>query len=273
MKRRPVQAIALGVAVLAFVLAGVQYRRASALREQALDSARRGASWLLAQDIPLKDPGIPWIVSAIDGEYCHEPRVAAYVAQRFTEFDGRPDPIYAALRGLALGARDETFDDFSRHWQEFVNKGDVVSAMAYGVYCDRLPRPDVVTRVVLSTTSAGYQATHQLLALQYMKQNGCLSPDEQETLALTARAIAAEQQQDSEFSDLWAERVAVLLYADYRQLVAADWIETLVAKQEPSGAWSDPRFPRRFYQTPENPHTTALAVWALAEYGRACPFR
>lgn len=273
MKLRPVQVIALGVALLAFVLAGVQYRRAAALRQQGLEAARRGASWLTALDIPLKDPGIPWIVSAIDGEYCHEPRVAEYVAQRFTEFDGRPDPIYTALRGLALDARDETFEAFSQRWQEFAGKGNVVSAMAFGVYCDRLPRPDVVSRVVLSTTSAGYEMTHQFLALQYMKQNGCLSPDEEKTLAVTARAIAAEQQQDSVFSDLWAERLAVLLYGDYRQLVETSWIETLIAEQEPSGAWSDPRFPRRFYKTPENPHTTALAVWALAEHSRACPFR
>ena len=272
MKRRPVQAILLGVALLALVLAGVQYRRAAALREQALEAARRGASWLLALDVPLKDPGIPWIVSAIDSEYCHEPRVAEYVAKRFAEFDGRRQPIYTALRALALGARDETFEAFSKRWQEHVGKGEVVSAMAFGVYCDRLPRPDVVSRSVLSTTSAGYEATHQLLALQYMKQNGCLSPDEEKTLGLTARAIAAEQQQDSLFSDLWAERLAVLLYGDYRQLVESSWIETLIAKQDPSGAWSDPKFPRRFYKTPENPHTTVLAVWALAEHSRACPF-
>lgn len=273
MKRRSVQAIALGVALLAFALAGVQYRRAETLRQQALEAARRGATWLSALDIPLKDPGIPWIVSAINGEYCHEPRVAEYVAQRFTEFEGRRDPIYAALRGLALGARDETFEGFSGRWQEFVNKGDVVSAMAFGVYCDRMPRPDVVSRVVLSTTSAGYELTHQFLALQYMKQNGCLSPSDEKVLSLAARAMADEQQRDSEFSDLWAERLALLLYGDYRRLVETSWIETLIAKQEPSGAWSDPKFPRRFYNTPENPHTTVLAVWALAEHSRACPFR
>jgi hypothetical protein len=273
MKRRSVQAIALGVALLAFALAGVQYRRAAALRQQALEAARRGATWLMALEIPLKDPGIPWIVSAIDGEYCHEPRVAEYVAQRFKEFEGRRDPIYTALRALALGGRDEQFEAFSRRWQKFINKGDVVSAMAFGVYCDRMPRPEVVSRTVLSTTSAGYEATHQLLALEYMKQNGCLSPDEEKTLTLTARAIAAEQQQDSVFSDLWAERLAVLLYGDHRQLVETSWIETLIAEQEPSGAWSDPRFPRQFYKTPENPHTTVLAIWALAEYSRACPFR
>ena len=273
MKRRAVQAIALGVAVIAFALAGVRYRHAAALQQQALEAARRGATWLTAQDIELKDPGIPWIVSAIDGEYCHEPRVAAWVKQRFEEFAGRRQPIYTALRGLALGTRDDTFEEFAQRWREHVGKGEVVSAMAFGVYCDRLPRPDVVSRTVLSTTSAGYEATHQLLALEYMKQNGCLSAEEQETLTLTARAIAAEQHEDAVFSDLWAERLAVLLYGDYRALVETAWIERLIAEQDPSGAWSDPKFPRRFYKTPENPHTTALAVWALAEHSRACPFR
>jgi len=272
MNPKPVKAILLGVALFAFVLAGVQTRRAAALRQQALESAQRGATWLSALDIPLKDPGIPWIVSAIDGEYCHEPRVAQYVAQRFEEFDGRRDPIYAALRALALGRRDEAFEAFAKRWQKSLNKGDVVSAMAFAVYCDRMPRPDVVSRVMFSTTSEGYELTHQFLALQYMKQNGCLSPSEEKVLTLAARAIAEEQQRDPEFSDLWAERLASLLYGDYRRLVETSWIETLIAKQEPSGAWSDPRFPRRFYKTPENPHTTVLAVWALAEHSRACPF-
>ena len=273
MKLRRTYAIALGVALLALVLAGVQYRRAAALRQLGLEAARRGATWLSALEIPLKDPGIPWIVSAIDGEYCQEPRVAQYVAQRFTEFEGRRNPIYIAMRGLALGAKDETFEAFAKRWRKHVNKGDVVSAMAFGVYCDRMPRPEVVSRVVLSTTSTGYDLTHQFLALQYMKQNGCLSPSEQKVIGLAAQRIAAEAQRDPEFSDLWAERLAVLLYGDYRRLVEMSWIEALIAKQEPSGAWSDPRFPRRFYKTPENPHTTVLAVWALAEHSRACPFR
>jgi hypothetical protein len=259
--------------LLAFVLAGVQCQRAAALRQQALEAAQRGATWLSALDIPLKDPGIPWIVSTIDGEYCHEPRVAQYVAQRFEEFEGRRNPIYTAMRGLALGKRDETFESFSKRWQRHVGKGDVVSAMAFGVYCDRMPRPEVVSEVVLSTTSQGYDLTHQFLALQYMKQNGCLSATEEDVITLAAEKIAAEQQRDPEFSDLWAERLAVLLYGDYRRLVETSWVDTLIAKQEPSGAWSDPRFPRRFYKTPENPHTTVLAVWALAEYSRACPFR
>ena len=98
MKRGRVYAIALGFVLLALLLAGVQYRRAAVLRQQALETARRGATWLSALDIPLKDPGIPRIVSAIDGEYCHEPRVAGYVAQRFQEVEGRRDPIYTAMR-------------------------------------------------------------------------------------------------------------------------------------------------------------------------------
>jgi hypothetical protein len=272
MNPKLVKSIGLGIALLAFVGAGVQYRRAAALRQHALEAARRGATWLSALEIPLKDPGIPWIVSAIDGEYCHEPRVAEYVAERFTEFEGRRHPVYSALRALALGARDEQFEAFFERWQQSENKGGVLWAMAWGVYCDRLPRPDAISRIVLSTTLSGYDLTHQFLALQYMKQNGCLSPSDEKTLALAARAIADEQQRDAEFSDLWAERLAVLLYGDYRRLVEPSWIETLIAKQEPSGAWSDPSFPRRYYKTPENPHTTVLAIWALAEYSRACPF-
>jgi hypothetical protein len=272
MNRRSFQAIALGIALLAFVLAGVQYRRAEALRKQALEAARRGATWLSALDSPLKDPGIPWIVSAINGEYCHEPRVAQYVAQRLVEFDGLRHPIYTAMRGLALGAKDEQFEVFSERWQEHADKSGVLWAMAFGVYCDRMPRPDVISQIVLSTTFSGYDLTHQFLALQYMKQNGCLSPSEEKSIARAARAISDERHGDFEFSDLWAERLAVLLYGDYRRLVETSWIETLIAKQEPSGAWSDPRFPRRYYKTPENPHTTVLAVWALAEHSRACPF-
>ena len=264
--------IALAVALLALVLGALQYRRHAALRRQALAAAERGAAWLSALQIPLKDPGILWIVSAIDGKYCHEPRVAQYVAQRFAEFEGRPNPIYPALRGLALGVRDQTFDAFSERWDQQQNKSSVVSAMAFGVYCDRVQMPDDVAKTVYATNLTRYDLTHQYLALLYMKQNGCLSSSDEKVLTRVARAIAEEQRGDSVFSDLWAERVAVLLYGDERRLVESSWLETLVAKQEPSGAWSDPKFPKRFYGIPENPHTTVLAVWALAEHSRACPF-
>ena len=264
--------IALAVALLVLVLAALQYRRSAALREQALAAAERGAVWLSALQIPLKDPGILWIISAIDGKYCHEPRVAQYVAQHFAEFHGRPNPIYPALEGLSLGKRDESFAAFSGRWQQQEDRSGVVSAMAYGVYCDRVPMPDDVAATLHATNLTRYDLTHQYLALLYMRQNGCLSAADEKGLGQVARAIAEEQREDPVFSDLWAERVAVLLYGDERGLVETPWLETLLAKQEPSGAWSDPKFPKRFYGIPENPHTTVLAVWALAEHSRACPF-
>src|SRR5262245_55094330 len=237
MSRRRLRASALGVALLAFGLAGVQAWRASALRTQALEAARRGAAWLVALDIPLKDPAIPWIVSVIDAEYCRPPRMADWVTRRFEEFDGRRHPIYIALRGLALGARDAEFEAFSVLWQRGGGKGDDVAAMAYGVYCDRLPRPEVISRTVRRETSAEYELTHQFLALLYMRQNGCLAPEDERSLELAAAAIAVEQQEDTDFSDLWAERLAVLLYGDYRSLVDDAWIRRLVEEQQPSGAW------------------------------------
>ena len=273
MSRRRLLLIALGLAALAAGAAGLWYQREAALRERALAAAQRGAVWLSALDAPLKDPGIPWIISAIDAAYCHEPRLTQYVAQRFMEFDGRPHPIFVAMRALALGGKDETFDTFGRRWQKLVDKTDVISAMAYAVYCDRMPRPEAVAPALLSTTSQGYALTHQDLALLYMQKNGCLSTSEQETLEQAARAIAAEQSRDDEFSDLWAERIAMLLYGDHRELVKRSWIERLIAEQAPSGAWSDPHFARRIYPERENPHTTVLAVWALAEQSHACPFR
>lgn len=269
--RRPVYATALGMLLLAILFFGIRYQQAAAFRSRTLEAAERGAAWLLAQEIPLRDPGILWIVSAINEEYCQDARISEFVAKRFEEFDGRPNPVYPALRGLALGTREQHFDDFYERWTNRRHKGDVVAAMAYGVYCDRVPMPDAVEKTVFATTSHGYELTHQFLTLLYMKRNGCLA--DQTTLTRAARAIAEEQAHDPVFSDLSAERVAVLLHGGFRELVQTSWLEALVAKQQPSGAWSDPDFSKRLYPSAENPHTTVLGLWALTEHSRACPFR
>jgi hypothetical protein len=273
MSRRFAYWIAAGSVLLAIATFVLQRQREASLRTRAPEAARRAGAWLLAHRAPFKDPAIPWILGLVNDAYCRDATIRDFVAKRFHEFDGGSHPIYAALGGgFSPATREASFDEFWKQWLVKNHENDVLSAMAYGVYCDRLKMPEVVAKTMFSETSEGYVLTHQYLALQFMKRGGCLDPVGEQALRRAAERIAAEEERSEEFSDLFAERAAVLLYGDDRQLVEPFWIDAILASQEPSGAWSDEAFASRVYATAENPHTTALAFWALAEYSRTCPF-
>ncbi|MBU0698800.1 MAG: hypothetical protein KKE59_05170 [Proteobacteria bacterium] len=91
----------------------------------------------------------------------------------------------------------------------------------------------------LSTDESGYVLTHQFIVLEWAEQT-CLELPEQ----LEAKRkklldqILWEQLADKSFSDLYVERVAILLYfGDPDAIAAAQWIKTIVNAQLPDGSW------------------------------------
>lgn len=274
MTRKLAYALGFGLLLLGAALFARDRLREDALRGHALAAAQRGAAWLLAHDAPFEDPAIPWILSLVNDEYCQSPALGEFVARRFAEFDRAPHPVYPALRsGFSPAAREDGFRTFWKLWSAVSHEDDVLSAMAYGVYCDHLPMPEFVAETMYATDAKRYVLTHQYLALLFMKRFGCAAEQRDPALRHTAQALVAEQEDDPAFSDLYVERVAVLLHGDERSAVDPAWIETIVASQEASGAWSDLALLGRVYPNVQNPHTTALAVWALAEHTGACPFQ
>ncbi len=89
--------------------------------------------------------------------------------------------------------------------------------------------------------ATGYALTHQFLAIEWAKEQGLALP---ETLIATRPEllgrIAAEQAADGTFSDLFAERAALLIrFAEPAPAESSAWIDTLLTAQLPDGSWQD----------------------------------
>ena len=91
----------------------------------------------------------------------------------------------------------------------------------------------------MAINSSGYILTHQFLLLQWAEQVGFEMPEDlvikkQDLLA----QILQEQLKNDSFSDLYTERVAILLhFGDQAPLNAANWIRVIVDAQLEDGSW------------------------------------
>lgn len=121
--------------------------------------------------------------------------------------------------------------------------------------------------------ATGYILTHQFFVLEWAIQTGLISADKYslKKLELLTR-IYDEQKKDSLFSDLYAERVTILLkYADVAFDDQKKWMSMIVLMRKASGGWG--LFERRetfdgqdAVIKPGDVHTRVLIIWAIQMY-------
>lgn len=241
-------------------------------RQALVEDVARGGKWLLSYPGDYRDPGVFWLASVANGQYCGgEPAVTRGLRVRFDREFPVSSYEHAYLRFLDTGpgadadlpASDEVLAAHANTFDDLIMPA---------LYCDVRPVSDAVRAKILDVDSAsGYALTHRYLALLLMRERGCADGAAfDRALARAARKIVAEESV-SNFDDLYAERVAFLLYAGQASLVRPQWIRTIMAHQEPSGGWKTATR-RDFFGADENPHTTGLSLFALSTYAGACPF-
>ena len=129
-------------------------------------------------------------------------------------------------------------------------------------------------RAYLDHDAHGYVLTHQFLVLPWAEESGVVLPRElrDRQMPLLAR-IEREQGLDHGFSDLYAERAALLLhFGEPARAAAREWVDTILAAQGDDGAWRDVQpsviefdgQQSRAFHPPS--HTSAFALWALVAY-------
>lgn len=106
------------------------------------------------------------------------------------------------------------------------------------LYCDRTPLPsDYAQRLERANASGGYQRTHALLALLWLRENGCASPAapgyEQALSAALPELIAA----DGETHDLELEAAGFLHLYGRGDLVGPAFVDETVRLQHADGGW------------------------------------
>jgi hypothetical protein len=99
-------------------------------------------------------------------------------------------------------------------------------------------------REFLALELDAYELTHQLLAVVWWQDMGRpLPPDLALKRPWLLARIGAEQEQDPEFSDVYAERAMLLALFGDRACPSSlpAWTDVVLAAQTPHGCWVDPR--------------------------------
>jgi hypothetical protein len=125
----------------------------------------------------------------------------------------------------------------------------------------------------VATEESGYILTHQFLVLEWAKQTGLELPKKlrNKRKGILERMLQ-EQLADDSFSDLYAERAAILLrFKKPKAKDAANWIHTIVRSQLEDGNWG--RFSKELtydgqssISNPTAAHTTSLSLLSLIIY-------
>ncbi len=129
----------------------------------------------------------------------------------------------------------------------------------------------------LSVRESGYFLTHQFLVIIWAEETGLVLPE-----AISRKKnelldqIFDEQSKDSAFSDLYAERAAILiLYSDPPLMLAEKWVKTILSARLSSGGWgefkSDLIYDGEKYSVRHTPdHTRVLCLLTLKSYMVKC---
>lgn len=102
----------------------------------------------------------------------------------------------------------------------------------------------------------GYTDTHVLLALLFLRENGCYdTPERERAMRSVVERVSQAAENDKEWSDLYSERIAFLYFAGEGERVKPEWIRRIVAAQERGGGFRDPLFGDE-----PNAHSTGLSL-------------
>lgn len=128
------------------------------------------------------------------------------------------------------------------------------------LYCDlgTYDESDFAILKSIQTETGDYADTHYLLGLLVLRENQCFDQERIKTeIAATANDIVKAAEQDTHFSDLFAERIVFLYWAGLGDRVKEKWIDRIIQKLTDDPGWRDGEAEY------SNAHTTGLALLAL----------
>jgi hypothetical protein len=133
--------------------------------------------------------------------------------------------------------------------------------MLAAMYCDQMTYNDLDWDAlhVLRSGKGDYFDTHFLLALFFLEENKCYNSE----IIKNAKQkviidIIQAQQNDNNFSDLYAERIVFLYWANRGEDIKKEWIDTISNNfHDDQFGWKNSSHERI------NAHTTGLALLAL----------
>ncbi|MGB9854118.1 MAG: hypothetical protein ACPLRY_04855 [Candidatus Bathyarchaeales archaeon] len=116
------------------------------------------------------------------------------------------------------------------------NEVDLITVPA--LYCDRLGLPeDYLATLEKAASRGGYLLTHVLLAVIWIRENGCEKQLPEDFIGDIYRANAALINDDQVVNDLELEAAAFLYLAGQGALVKYAFVEHVIAVQNDDGGW------------------------------------
>ncbi len=134
---------------------------------------------------------------------------------------------------------------------------DIDKVIVPALYSDRRSLPDDYPLVLINAkNSGGYLMTHTLLATIWLQENNCSVSLPDNFMETLYHDVAALTENSFPITDLSIEAAALLYQAGQGDLVNPDFLENVIATQNPDGSWP------KSSDTPDNSwwHTTVLAL-------------
>jgi len=135
--------------------------------------------------------------------------------------------------------------------------------IAKAAYCDKFSYRNILQEINSFERDNAYNSSHLLLALTIMKEKNCYEEKITSLIDEVANELIQAQNKEEKLYicdplslDIYAERAAIIGYAGYS--IENSWIEKILQCQEENGSWFD------------DPHTTALSLWAIAQKDKKC---
>lgn len=132
--------------------------------------------------------------------------------------------------------------------------------------CDQVALPTDYLDLLQRAVDLGkYERTHAVLALQWLREHGCIDADA--AAGLSGRwaddlveAVEGERAAGNGAGDLAIEAMAMLAYSGHADRIEEEWVADVLAAEKPDGSW-----PHTSAGGAGSPHATVLAVWLLSE--------
>lgn len=144
-------------------------------------------------------------------------------------------------------------------------QSDTNAWISVALHFDPVNAPNWFQEYVLEADNLpGILLTHQFLALliqQHSWPEAHFGPDRENRMRELAESIASEENIDTQFTDLFAERVAMLIAGGYSHLAKKEWLEQILDNRLTNSLWP-------LFAGDETPHmhTSHVSLWALAGY-------
>ncbi len=143
--------------------------------------------------------------------------------------------------------------------------------MIRALYCDinGFDQRDYYLVSKLRDHQGGYGDTHFLIYNLILEKLGCFDRNIlQAHRRMVVETILESQSKETEFSDLFAERIVVLAWAGRTHMVQESWVKIILKNQDKDGSWTEENldYPDEQKRRERIMHATGLAALGLNYY-------